>query len=80
MEPTLKLLCQVGENTLAYLASSLVTKKKSFVTFQPAVDFIKLIYFMSDKECEKARVLIPSKPFQPSITFESKDGSYTKGP
>jgi hypothetical protein len=34
-----------GANTLAYLASSSAAKKKSFITFTPGVNHIKLFFF-----------------------------------
>ncbi len=37
-------------NTLAYLASSIVTKEKCFITLTPGVNVIKLLLFVADDE------------------------------
>jgi hypothetical protein len=37
-----------GTNSLAYFASTPVTKKKSFVIFPPGVNVIKLFSFVTD--------------------------------
>jgi hypothetical protein len=37
-------------NTLAYWASSTVTKEKCFITLTPGVDVIKLFSFVADDE------------------------------
>jgi hypothetical protein len=37
-----------GTNTVAYLAHSLNTKKKSFITLAPGGNIIKLCFFVDD--------------------------------
>jgi hypothetical protein len=39
-----------GINTLAYLASSSVMKKKGFITLTPGVNVMKLFSFAADDE------------------------------
>jgi hypothetical protein len=39
-----------GTNTLAYLASSSATKKKSFITLTPGVDVRKLFFLVTENK------------------------------
>jgi len=46
-------------NTLAYLASSTVTKEKHFITLTPGVNVINIFFFVKDIQ---AIAFVPGKP------------------
>jgi hypothetical protein len=60
-----------GTNTLAYLASSSATKKKSFITLATGVIIIKH-FFITNARKKIARVFVQGISFQEILMFGSK--------
>jgi len=50
-----------GTNILAYLASSLATNEKSFITLTPGVKVIKLFVFVTGQRGQVSYSICPSK-------------------
>ena len=63
-------------NTLAYYDMATITAVKSFIVQAPGVDPIKLITAVIYGFMKYAGVFLLGKPFQPSLMFAGKAGSY----
>jgi hypothetical protein len=57
-----------GSNTLAYLASSSATKKKSFITLTPGLNVIKLFFSSLTLRVLKLKAFVLGKPLQPEAS------------